>query len=326
MNAKVKLPEADYLSVLEPGGIKKIKTENRRSDSTYLVRPQDLHVDPKYNVRVRTPSYEAYIRELADDMLQNGYDPGQPVTAKVAKVNGDDVLVIRAGNTRREAALLAIEEGAEFKTIPVIIRPKTDNQVDETIDLAKSNSGRPLTPYELSIVVKRLMNMELSEADICRQLKLTPSYVNGLVLLAGAPRKIAMMVIEDKVAAAVAVDLMRKHGYAKAEEMLDKAIAKAASAGKTRVTPAALPDAAYKKAIKSKAPALLETAELIRQDSGFSQLSPENQERLSALLDELQKLRSTASDEATDTVGSNAGAHDAAPGQESEDGSERLAA
>lgn len=303
MTTNVKLPDPDYLSVIEPGGVKKIKSENRRSDSTYLVDPRTLHVDPNYNVRVRTEDYLAYIRELADDMKAEGYDPGQPITAVVARVDGNDVLVVRAGNTRREAAILAMEEGAPFEHVPVIIRPKTENQVDQTVDLVRSNNGRPLKVYELAIVVKRLSKMELSEAEIARRLALTPSYVGGLSLLAAAPHKLAMLVVHDKVAAAVAIDLIRKHGHEKALEKIEASLQKAQAQGKKRVTPAMLPDAAYKKAVKTKAPALLETATLIRQDAAFGQLSSETRERLSALLDELEALKS-ASGDALGEVGS----------------------
>lgn len=291
MSTSIALPSDTHACEHEAGGIKKIKTENRRSDSTYLVDPRKLRIDPQYNVRVRTPSYLAHIRQIADSMIADGYDPGQPVTVVVVKQDGEDVMLIRAGNSRLEAALIAIEEGAGFDAIPVIIRPKSDNQIDQTVDLVKSNSGRPFSTYELAIVVKRLLNMELSEAEIHRRLNLAPSYINGLALLAGAPHKLAMLVVEEKVAAAVAIDLIRKHGNAKALETIEQSLAKATAAGKTKVTPSNLPEAAFKKAIKTKAPALLETAELIRQDAGFSQLAPETQERLSSLLDELAKLK-----------------------------------
>ena len=291
MSKTITLPTDNHACDYEPGGIKKIKTENSRSDSTYLVDPRKLQVDPQYHVRVRTQGYLAYIRQLADNMKAEGYDPGQPITVIVVKRDGEDVMLVRAGNSRREAAILAIEEGADFKTIPVIIRPKTDNQVDQTVDLVKSNSGRPLTADELAIVVKRLLNMELTEADIHRRLGLAPSYINGLALLAGAPHKLAMLVVEDKVAAALAIELIRKHGNTKALETIEKSLKRAQASGKNKVTPASLPDAAFKKAIKTRAPALLETAELIRQDVGFSQLAPETQQRLTSLLDELTKLK-----------------------------------
>jgi len=285
------LPTADHSCEYDAGSIKAVKTDNRRSDSSYLVDPRKLVVDPSYNVRVRTKAYLDYIRTLADDMKANGYDPAQPVSVIVVKKDGDDVMMIRAGNTRREAAILAIAEGADFDAIPVIFRPKTDNDIDQTVDLVKSNSGRPLTTYELSIVVKRLVNKELTEAEIARRLNMTATYVGGLVLLAAVPQKLAMFVVEEKVAAAVVIDLVRKHGNQKALDIVSKSLEKANAAGKTRITPKHLPDAAYNKALKTKAPDLVETAELVRRDPGYAQLSPETQERLDALLNELAGLK-----------------------------------
>lgn len=291
-NVTAILPTTTHACQYDAGSIKRVKESSKRSDSTYFVAPANLQVDPAYNVRVRTPAYLDYIRQLADDMKANGYDPAQPVSAIVASKDGEDVLILRAGNTRREAALLAISEGADFDTIPVIIRPKTDNDIDQTVDLVKSNSGRPLSTYELSIVVKRLVNKELNDSEIARLLSLTPTYVGGLSLLAGVPKKLAMQVVEEKVSAALVIDLVRKHGNQKALEIVEESLAKASAQGKARLTPKLLPDAAYRRAIKTKAPALLETAELVRNDPAYAGLAPETQERLNGLLDELLALKS----------------------------------
>lgn len=291
----IALPSAEHSCDYDAGSIKAVKVESRRSDASYLVDPRNLVVDPNYNVRVRTKAYLDYIRTLADDMKANGYDPAQPVSVIVVKKDGADVMMIRAGNTRREAAILAISEGADFDTIPVIFRPKTDNDVDQTIDLVKSNSGRPLTTYELAIVVKRLVNKELTEAEISHRLGLTSSYVSGLILLAAVPHKLAMYVIDEKVAAALVIDLVRKHGNQKALEIVASSLEKAKAAGKTRVTPKHLPDAAYKKALKTKADDIVQTAELVRQDPAYGQLSPETQDRLNAILNELSALKASTS-------------------------------
>lgn len=303
------LPTVNHECSYDAGSIKRIKESSRRSDSTYFVDPRKLEVDPAYNIRVRTPDYLAYIRQLADDMKAHGYDPAQPVSAIVASRDGEDVLIIRAGNTRREAALLAISEGADFEMIPVIIRPKTDNDIDQTVDLVRSNNGRPLTTYELAIVVKRLVNKELNDAEIGRLLGLTPTYVAGLTLLASVPNKLAMLVVESKVSAAMVIDLVRQHGNQKALEIVTASLAKASAQGKAKVTPKLLPGAAFRKAIKSKAPALLETAELVRNDPAYAGLSPETQTRLNALLDELAALKADAAD--GDATGGDATGGDA---------------
>lgn len=291
MSKSVELPTTDHSCSEEPGSIKKIKTESRRSDATYLVEPEKLVVDPAYNVRVRTPSYLAHIRALADDMLARGFDPGFPLSAVAVKRGDADVLLLRAGNSRLEAVKIAIAEGAGIEQVPVIIRPKTDNAIDQTVDLIRSNDGRHLTVYEQAVVVKRLVAMELTEAEIARRLNMAASTVNNLVLLAGAPHKLAQHIVNDRVAAAVAIDLVRKHGYEKATVIIESSLATANAAGKTKVTPASLPQAAYKKVVVKSAPALLETAQLIRQDTGYQSLSAETRERLDTLLAEIDKLR-----------------------------------
>lgn len=288
MSKKIQLPPSDHLCDVTPGGIKKLKTENRRSDSTYLVDPFKLVQDPAYNVRVRTPEYEAYVHELAENMVAEGYDPAQPVSACAAIIDGADVLLLRAGNTRLEAARLAIEMGASFDTIPVVIRPKTDNQVDHIVDLVRSNSGRPLNPVELAIVVKRLSKAELSEAEIARKLGFAPSYINNLMLLASAPPALSMMVVNAEVSAAIAFETIRAHGPAMALEQIRDALDKAKQAGKTKVTPSQMPGARFKTAVKKAAPKLFEALQALAADPGFASVPDDLRERLVSLLSELE--------------------------------------
>lgn len=289
--SKEPVPKASFELALEPGGVKKIKSENRRSDAMIFMRPSELYVIPGFNVRVRDSSYEQHLRAIADNMKEEGFNIDKPISVVVMKnPAGDDVLGICNGHTRHEAALLAIAEGAAFDVVPVVINAKTISPADMTVDLVRSNSGRPLTTYETAVVVKRLANMDFSEAEIARKLDLAPSYINGLMLLAAAPHPLAKMVIAGQVAAALAIEMIRKHGATKATDLLRRAADDAKANGQTRVTPSALPERRYAKAIQKAAPQLLEQARKIQQDPGFRHLSSDNRSAIESLLSQLREM------------------------------------
>ncbi|TAL63692.1 MAG: hypothetical protein EPN79_16185 [Burkholderiaceae bacterium] len=292
MNAAVQLdiPSATYDLELVSGGIKKVKTENRRADAMSWMDPRKIQVMPGFNARIRTPSYLQHLRDIVESMKgEDGYLIDKPISVFVAREGDADVVYAVGGHTRLEAALTAIEEGASFTEIPVVLLPKTTNMVDMTVDLYKGNTGRPLTPYETAIVAKRLNRMELSESEIGRRLGLAQSHVNGLLLLAGAPRAIATMVINDELSASEAINALRKHGI-RAVEILQQAKAKAEAEGKTKVTASHLPGAAFNKAVKRSAPLLFAAAKSITQDPGYAGLSAESRTKLDQLLSELAAL------------------------------------
>lgn len=289
MNAQLKIPSSTFDLELVPGGVKKVKTENRRADAMSWMDPKKIRVMDGFNARIRTPDYLEHLRGIVESMKIDGYHIDKPISVYVARDDDDDVVYAVDGHTRLEAALIAVKEGAEFTEIPVILLPKSLNMVDMTVGLYRSNTGRPLTPYETALVAKRLNRMDLSEAEIGRRLGLAQSHVNGLLLLAAAPRAIAHMVISNELSASEAINVLRKHGI-KATEILAKAKQKAEAAGQSRVTAAHLPGAAFSKAIRKSAPQLFATARQIAEDPGYASLRPDTRTQLDELLAELQKM------------------------------------
>ncbi|MEY2153067.1 ParB/RepB/Spo0J family partition protein [Rhodanobacter sp. 115] len=294
----LQIPPSTFDLELVPGGVKKIKSENRRSDAMSMLAPEKISVLPNFNVRVRTPDYLEHLREIVDSMKADGFQIDQALSVYVARESDDDVVYVVDGHTRLEAAKIAIAEGAEFTEIPVILLPKSLNMVDMTVALKRSNTVRPLTPYETALVAKRLDMMDLSEAEIGRKLGLNPSYVNGLLLLAAAPRAVANMVIANELSAAEAINVLRKHGN-KAVEVLAKAKQKAGEAGRSRVTASHMPGAALNKAIRKSAPRLFATARQITEDPGYASLRTETRTQLDELLAELKKMEDAGQAAAT---------------------------
>src|SRR5690606_19020767 len=114
-NNSINLPETSFQAEIEHGGIKKIKSENRRSDAMSFVPPEKLKALPGFNVRVRDDAYEAHIRQLADSMKEpTGFRLDKPIHCFVRKESdGSDTICIIDGHSRHEAVLLAISEGAQ---------------------------------------------------------------------------------------------------------------------------------------------------------------------------------------------------------------------
>ncbi|MGH8156619.1 MAG: hypothetical protein ACREPQ_00735 [Rhodanobacter sp.] len=294
MNAQLKIPSATFDVELVPGGIKKIKTENRRADAMSWMDPHSIHVMDGFNARIRTPTYMEHLRSIVESMKgEDGFLIDKPISV--------DVVYAVGGHTRLEASIIAIAEGAAFSEIPVVLLPKSMNMVDMTVDLYRGNTGRPLTPYETAIVAKRLNRMDLSEAEIGRRLGLAQSHVNGLLLLAAAPRAIANMVIADELSASEAINVLRKHGN-KAQDILQQAKQRAEDAGQKKVTAAHLPGAAFAKAIKKSAPHLFAAARQITEDPGYTLLRAETRTQLDQLLAELAQLEEPDAESPTKKV------------------------
>lgn len=284
------LPSSSYVPTFDPGALKAFKSENRRSDALYLVAPDQITVDPSFNVRVATEAYNAHLRQIVDSIKADGFRIDRPISAYLRKgtgANDADALVVVDGHTRFAAVLQAIREGATIEHIPVIVMPKSTDATELTASLVVANTGRPLSPYETALVIKRLLNAGLTEADVVRRLNRSASSVNGLVALAAVPHKLAMLVAHERVAAATVIDMLPKHGAEATYEILAKALADAESKGKTKVTRSVLPGAPQQRAIARSAPRLFELAQQVKSDPAFEQLAEPTRAALAELLGEI---------------------------------------
>lgn len=298
--SKSKLPSDSYVPTFDPGALKAFKSGNRRSDAMYLVAPEQLQVDPAFNVRVETDAYRSHLREIVESIKTEGFRIDKPISAYLRKDEDggdDDVLVIVDGHTRYAAALQAIKEGVEIERVPVIVMPKSTDANELTASLVISNSGRPLSPYETALVVKRLMKGGFTEAEVGRKLSKSASYVNGLVALAAVPHKLAMLVAHDRVAAATVIEMLPTHGAERAYEILAAALEEVEAKGKTKVTRIALPGAKQKRALSQNAPRLYALAQQVKADPGYTGLAPETRDALVALLVELDAQESHQAEE-----------------------------
>lgn len=270
---------------LHPGSIKSaMKLAEAGSRDLWQVPPAALHVLDNFNARIKDASYYAHIRWLADSMKLEGFYQHEPLAGYVAKVGDEQVIYIYEGHCRREAALLAISEGAEILNVPVVVSQAGLSMEDLTVALVRSNGGKPLSPYEVGVVCKRLVRFGLEVSVIASRLSLTEQHVNNLLSLMASPIDLRKMVIEGVVSATTAIEMLAKHGE-KALERLQEAQARANAAGKTRVTGKHVaPDHAFKKAVKKSAVPMFQAITEIKADPGYQGLAPSVREKLEGLL------------------------------------------
>ncbi len=195
----------------------------------FMIDPRILVEKEGFNLREEGPELETYISELAEYIKNNGV-PG----VLTINMEGDDPVVID-GHCRRRAALIAIKDGAEIKSVPCRMVDKYATEADRIAHLITSNSGRQLSPIEKASVVKRLRAFNLENKEIAIKLGMTVSYVGQLLELAGAPEYVAAMVKSGEVSASLAMQEVKSNPES-AKERLQAGVAKAKAAGKTKAT------------------------------------------------------------------------------------------
>lgn len=287
----MKEPSMDYERQLVPGSVKTaMKDVGAGSRDLWQVPPEQLRPIPGFNVRVRNAEYEAHIRRLADSMKLEGFYQDKPLAGYVANEGDEQVVFFYDGHSRHEAALLAISEGAEITRIPVVVSRSGASLEDLTVALVQANNGKPLVAYELAAVCKRLSRYGWTEGEIAKRLGLTITYVSDLLLLAAAPHEVREMVMQDRVAATLAIKLLKDHG-AKALDFLLASERRAQACGKTKVTEKYTPGAAYQKVVRKSAPQMADVIAQIRHDPGYAALSDEVRTKLDEMIETMQKAK-----------------------------------
>lgn len=232
------IPASDFNVELERGNLKGAMADAGATNphALWSVPYSQLRVIDGFNARVRTPEYEAHLEALTQSIIENGFYQDKPLAGYVAKGDdGENLIFLTEGHTRYEAVGRAIERGTPIETIPVVVKPRGTSMVDLTVVLATSNEGRPFTPYEKAVVVKRLIGYGLDVPTIGKRLAMTTKYVNDLLTLIEAPKDVQEMVASGKVSPTLAIQELNKHGT-KAKDRLKAAVAKAEGSGKGKAT------------------------------------------------------------------------------------------
>lgn len=256
----------------------------------WTVPIDQLHVIEGFNVRVENDDYHAHIRSLADSMRVEGFYPHKALSGFVAKVNGVNVVYVTDGHCRLKAAKLAIAEGSQIEKLPVIVSPSDTSLEDLTVALVKSNSGKPLSPFETGIVCSRLVKDGWEVKKVSDRLGLSVSYIEDLLSLVGAPLSVRNMVINGQVSAANAVSALRKYGD-KASEKLQEALARAQSKGGKKVTAKHMGGGGLKKFYTRQGPVMVDALRGIASSNFFAQMDEGLRTQIMALIGENEEAK-----------------------------------
>lgn len=216
-----------------------MKAAEAKSTKLYRVPVASIKTIPGFNVRVQSADYIAHRDMIADSIRTNGFDQTKPLAGYVAKEGDKNVIYVTDGHTRLDAVekLNADDTDAVIQTLPVLVHPADKSLTDLTVALHTSNTGRPLSPFELGVVVKRLMKDEgADKAEIASRLAVTPRYLDDVLLLVNGPKEVRTAVLEGTVSSTLAIQELRKDP----EKAVEKITAAVAKSGGSKVTKKAL--------------------------------------------------------------------------------------
>ena len=243
--AKLALPSSKVDISLTPGATAAaMKAAGAENGKLYFLPVGSIKPIPGFNVRVQSADYIAHRDMLVGSIRANGFDESKPLAGYVAKEGDDTVIYVTDGYTRLDAvntfnADPDTAEDAEISKLPVIVRSSAPSLTDLTVALHTNNTGRPLTPFELGVVVKRLLKEDgATKEGVAKRLSVTSRYLDDVLLLVNGPKEVRTAVLDDKVSSTFAIQELRKAGDKpeKAVERITTAVAKAEASGKKRAT------------------------------------------------------------------------------------------
>ena len=177
-----------------------------------LVPLDEIVVDDTFNIRIKDEEYEEHVETLKHSIINNGYSNHLPVTGRVIRLNGADVIQLTGGFQRYEAACRAQHEGHPIDTIPVGLHPPGTSETDLIVALVNDNSGRPLRYAERAQACERLRDQGLADIEIARRLGISPGYVSSLFTFSALPDPLKQLVVEKGVPGQWAVQKSRQLG------------------------------------------------------------------------------------------------------------------
>lgn len=238
-----KIPTSKIALAMEAGSTTAaMKDAGATNGKLYLVPIDKIKPIPDFNVRVDNDAYRAHRDMIATSMVANGYDESKPLAGYVAKEADGNVIYVTDGHTRLDAARQVNADDsndASFDKLPVVVRSTPPSMMDLTVALHTANSGRPLSPFELGVVVKRLLKEDGADKnDIANRLAVTPRYLDDVLLLVNSPKEVRTAVLDGNVSSTMAIQELRKAGDKpeKAAERITAAVAKAKASGKKKAT------------------------------------------------------------------------------------------
>jgi ParB-like chromosome segregation protein Spo0J len=195
----------------------------------FRMDPRTLNEEEGWNVRTPSAELTAHIRRLADSIKEIGVQ----VPLKV-RLDELEVPYVVSGHCRLAAAMMAIGEGAEIKSVPVIIEEGSEG--DRVLSMVVGNDGKPLTILEQGAVYRRLVLWGWELGEVAKKSGYSGTHIGSCLALDAALPAIKSLVQEGKVSATLAIKLINEVGEKEALAQMLGAVKVAEEAGKKRAT------------------------------------------------------------------------------------------
>lgn len=200
----------------------------------YKLDPRIIQIKEGWNSRdMSNPANQEHIKELSLSIAEVGVK--RPLTVTME----GDVPYLTDGECRLRATLLAIQNGADIKTVPVVGEDRYANEADRLFSQILLNSGKPLNGLEQAKVFKRLIDFGWQQQDIAKKAGMSGGRVSQLLELLTLPEALQKFITEGKASASMVLSTFKKHNgdVALTVAELSGAVATAEAAGRKRAMP-----------------------------------------------------------------------------------------
>ena len=214
----------------------------KRTDTGMFISLDDIHVREGFNKR----EDDERTRQADDDLFNYLMNGGSVPPLEVIARDEGGVWVVE-GHRRRRCYARCAEAGKPVDRIHIM--PFSGNDVQRLARIMTSNNQLPLSAIEQAAVIQELHNaFNQSTSDIAKLVNKSVPTVEKLLALSMANHDIQQVVKAGEVSVEVAVERIKEHGE-RAGEVLEQDKAKAAAAGKKKVTKSFIaPEISVKKA------------------------------------------------------------------------------
>jgi ParB/RepB/Spo0J family partition protein len=200
----------------------------------YKIDPRKLQIKDGWNTRdFSDPANIAHIEELSKSIAEMGVKRALVVNVE------NDVPYVVDGECRYRAVMLAIDRGADIKTVPVVGEDRFANDADRLFGQLIYNSGKPFGPIENARLFKRLLDMGWQQKDIATKSGMTGGRISQLLELLILPISLQKFITEGKASANMVMLTFKKHNGDEAATLaeLEAALGVAQEAGRKRALP-----------------------------------------------------------------------------------------
>lgn len=200
----------------------------------YKIDPRKLQIKEGWNSRdFSDPANIAHVEEIAKSVAEIGVKRALIVNVE------NNVPYLVDGECRLRGVMLAIERGADIKTVPVVGEDRFANEADRLFNQDVYNSGKPFGTMEKARHYKRILDLGWQQQDIAKKAGISGGRVSQLLELLTLPTVIQKMITEGKVSASMALQVFKKHNgdVALAVAELSGAVVEAEKQGRKRAMP-----------------------------------------------------------------------------------------